>query len=96
MYKIGDVCDEKTLQYLTNNDVSEDTGRKLVECIGGRIIYLESCVVLMQIEDWNSEDACKKAKSSLFEKILNGQKLAISRSLDLAREWQNPKCVGKQ
>jgi len=28
----------------------------------------------MQIEDWNAEGVCEK----LFEKILNGQKLAIS------------------
>lgn len=80
MYEIGDVCDEKALEYLMNNDVCEDTGRKLVECIGGRIIHLESCVVLMQIEGWNAEDVCERAKSSLFERILNGQKLAISRT----------------
>ena len=73
MYEIGNVCDEKAIQYLMDNGVSEDTGGKLVEYIGSRIVYLESCVVLMQIEDLDAEGVCEK----LFMKILNGQKVAI-------------------
>ena len=74
MYEIGNVCDENALQHLMDNGVSEDIGGKLVQYIGSRIIYLESCVVLIQIEDWHAEGVCEK----FFEKILNGQKLAIS------------------
>jgi len=43
MYEIGNVCDENPLQYLMDNGVSEDTGGKLVQYIGSRIIYLVLC-----------------------------------------------------
>jgi len=39
---------EQALEYLMKNNVSEDMGRELVQSIGGRIVFLETCVVLIK------------------------------------------------
>ena len=50
LYEIADVMDKKALEFLMDNNIDEDVARELVKCVGGRIINLESCVVLMKIE----------------------------------------------
>ena len=48
LHEIADVMDKK--EFLMDNNIDEDVARELVKCVGGRIINLESCVVLMKIE----------------------------------------------
>ena len=45
LYEIGDVTDEKALEFLMENDIEENVARELVKYVGGRIIHLELCVV---------------------------------------------------
>lgn len=67
------------------NNVSEDMGRKLVPHIGGRIVTLETCVVLIKKRGWHAEDVCEE----LFARVLNAQKSAIKLMLPVSTKILN-------
>jgi len=59
-----DVSYEKALSYLTLNGVPKDVTTELVKSIGGRLVHLESSVVLMHMNmGWHDKDVSNKVKS---------------------------------
>lgn len=78
IYEVGDVSYEKAHNYLTLNGIPKDVATELVKSIGGRLVHLESSIVLMRMSaGWRDEDVPKKVKSELFDRSLNAQKSAI-------------------
>lgn len=77
--EVGDLNDDQAISYLMNNQIAEDVARKLVEWIGGRIVNLQSCVWLIQRNNWSNDELHKKIKETLFMRVLNNQKMVIER-----------------
>ena len=59
--------------------MKESRAKKLVQCLGGRLVYLQSSVN-HDNKNWKDEDICKNIKVTLFSRILSNQKAIISKT----------------
>ena len=69
IFEIG-VSDEQSIRFLLQNGVEEAMAKSLVDVMGGRIVHLQSAVVLLEGGGWND---IHMIKWKLFSKILNAQ-----------------------
>ena len=60
------------------NHMSEGRAKKLVQCVGGRLVYLQSALNNNCI-DRKDDEICKKVKAALFSRQLNAQKANVSK-----------------
>ena len=78
IYEVGDVHDDDAFRYLAKNGVDESLAEKLVDCIGGRMVHLESCIHLPQTYQ-EDKDIFEKITADLFSRILSAQRLFIEK-----------------
>ena len=79
VYEIGDLNDNEAVSFLLKNNMKESRAKKLVQCLGGRLVYLQSSVN-HDNKNWKDEDICKNIKVALFSRILSNQKAIISKT----------------
>lgn len=72
VYEIRDLDDEQARKYLREMGISGSRANKIVNCIGSRLVYLESCVILNR--HWEDDDVCNNIK---FSRMLSYQKAII-------------------
>ena len=78
IYEVGDVNDEEGIEYLMKNGIDENLAKKLINCIGGRMVYLANSIYLAKREERNeTSDAYNKIEDVLFSRLLNSQSLFI-------------------
>ena len=48
VYEIGDVDEGKATKYLMEMGFVEERAEKVASCVGGRLVYLQSCLKLTE------------------------------------------------
>ena len=76
VYEIGDLSEEKAVSFLMKIHMSVGRAKKLVQCVGGRLVYLQSSLNKNHM-DWQDDEVCKKIKAALFGRKLKAQKVTI-------------------
>lgn len=77
VYEIGDLDKEQANSYLLGKNMRQDTAKKVVSCVGGRLVYLQSCLKLPNL-NFNDDHVCEEIKAALFLRKLSAQRDAIS------------------
>ena len=76
VYEIGDIEKEKATQYLIKTGMMKDKADEVVNCVGGRLVYLESSMKIVGSIS-NSNDICEHIKTHFFSRMLSGQEALI-------------------
>ena len=79
VYEIGDLDDDQAMAYLLSQNVKQDAAKKIISCVGGRLVYLLSCVNLHNLQklNFNFDHVCNEIKVALFSRDLSAQRSAI-------------------
>ena len=77
VYQIGDLDDDQAMAYLLSQNVKQDAAKKIISCVGGRLVYLQSCVNLHSLQKLNFNHVCNEIKVALFSRNLSAQRSAI-------------------
>ena len=79
VYEVEDIDDEKAEIYLIENGIEEDTAKKLVNLIGGRLVYLQSTIKIIQ-NTTDGKDIMESIKTKLFSRTLSSQKAFLKKT----------------
>ena len=79
VYEIGDLDEEQAMDYLLGKNMEQEVAKKVVSCVGGRLVYLQSCIKLHNLQklSFNDDHVCKEIKMALFSRKLSAQRSAI-------------------
>jgi len=64
-------------EYLMEMGFVEDRAEEVASCVGGRLVYLQSCLKLT--DNILSNDICYNIKKALFSRMLGAQAILISK-----------------
>jgi len=78
IYEVDDIGIGDAVQYMKKQGFTENVAEKLVDSIGGRLVYLESAVFKNGVIDQNDDKMCEKILDELFALTITVQKSAIS------------------
>ena len=74
VYEIGEA-----MAYLPSQNVKQDAAKKIISCVGGRLVYLHSCVNPHNLQklNFNFDHVCNEIKVALFSRNLSTHRSAI-------------------
>lgn len=75
VYEVGDLDEEQATSYLLGKNVRQETAKKVVSCVGGRLVYLQRCLKLPNLNF--NDHVCEEIKAPLFLRKLSAQRDAI-------------------
>ena len=82
VYEVNDVTDEEATAYLIKREVPKDKAENVVKCVGGRLVYLQSCLDLFKSDDvLKGDELCEGITRALFSRVLSGQKSLIMKRM---------------
>ena len=60
--EIGDISDEQAMEYLLQRGVPVSISKEVVNYVGGRLVFLETCVKALAKEDKINQDSMKRIR----------------------------------
>ena len=73
VYEIGDEEEKKATQYSLKMGIKKDMADKIVNCVGARLVYLQSSIKFADSIS-SVSDVCNSIKEQFFSTLLTGQK----------------------
>ena len=67
IYEVGDLRDMEALKYLIENGVGIKAAKESVNCVGGRLVYLQDVLTLKQDVLMNVDQLCASIEELLFK-----------------------------
>ena len=76
VYEIGDIEKEKAIQYLMKMGIMKDGANEVVNCVGGRLVYLQSSMKIVGSIS-NTNHICTNIKTQFYFRKLSSQEASV-------------------
>ena len=76
--EVADIGDDKAREFLMRHGFDVTLAKKIVDCVGGRMIYLESCVFYIKSRKEMSQGPEMIFEERFFVRVLNHQKAIVA------------------